>query len=282
MEVEQQSDTVQQQSSAQQPIVALEPDEAILSRTKVWPAKVRFLIWLEAIDITTKTRQICELNCQNNSVSYRTFDTLRVIPVLPNGMNYVFVFSVSRDPDLSREFMREIKDEVVLFRSPQFVPLFSTILHHHFAPNFQIPKIRIGFSLFRSRDLKFAPRLSQGMPRNMAHGYFEHVFEDVFEHVQSWMHAVQTLAGKVTVEVKVNRPWTDYRSLRGLTSPLRRDNGTVEVIINQRAWDKIPDREFHIGLTVGALQGMTMLRQLVFTEDGAKILVDHGCRGFRG
>ncbi len=155
---------------------------------------------------------------------------------------------------------------------------FTDLLSPCFHSPYVLPRICIAIPLFSPRHLPTAARLSNWAQVGKVHGYTERAYE----HVKDWMDALQILAGNVVVEVTVHRPWRDYRSLRGVTSLLRENEGKVEVRVAQRAWLRIPNPEFHVGLTVAALEGISMARQSSITADEAKELCDHGCRGFRG
>lgn len=174
--------------------------------------------------------------------------------------------------------MWEIRNKAIfMFRTPETIPLFFERLGRFYEKLEDIPPIRIAVPLFSSTQISHGAFLSKWCMRKMVHGYCE----KALEHVASWADVVQKIPSKVEVEITMHRPWMDYRNLRDLGEQMRRGGRTVEVRINEKAWDRCPNHDLHIGLTVGALKGDTMAKQSEFTADEAKTLVDHGCRGFR-
>lgn len=271
------SDAVQNQP------IAPNPNKPLFRCILELPAELRVMIWAEAAGmgaVTTNRRRHCQLNCETNEISYQQDKTTKrqIIPVYPNGMNYIFWFKISEEPILFQQFLWELKDKVIfMLRSPDAIPPFVEKLKRFFNKPEDIPGIEIAIPLFSSQDMRNASYLSRFLPRKVVHGFSE----KAFEHVKSWMDAVQNVPSQIKVEVTMHRPWMDYRSLRGLSEQMRRGNRTVKVRINEPAWMSCPRRDLHIGLTVGALHGVTMAQQSTFTESEAKALVDLGCRGFR-
>lgn len=241
------------------------------------------MIWAAASDLCgakKSRRRICQLNCQTNEISYKHDEDTdrRIVPVYLNGMNEIFWFKISEEMDLFRDFIWEIRKKVIfVFRSPNTIPQFFGKLRLFYDKPEDIPSIQIAVSMFSKQDITNAALLSRWVPRKVVHGFSE----KAFEHVESWMDAVQNVPRQVEVEVTMHRPWMDYRGLRGLSEQMRRGGRKVHVRINESAWELCPNRVLHIGLTVGALKGVTMAQQSKFTEQEAKTLVDHGCRGFR-
>lgn len=240
------------------------------------------MIWAEASNLCgakKSRRRLCQLDCKTNKISYdHEHMERRILPVYRNGLSQVFWFKITEHGDLFRDFIREIRNKsIFMFHSPNAIPRFFEQLGRFFNNPEDIPAIRISISLFSSQDITNGALLSRWVPRKIVHGYSE----KAYEHVESWMDAVQNVPCQVEVEVTMQRPWMDYRGLRGLSEQMRRGGRKVHVRINKDAWERCPNSELHIGLTVGALQGITMAQQSSFTEQEAKTLVDHGCRGFR-
>lgn len=272
-----QSDAVQNQS------VARNWNKEVTLCIADLPLELQFMIWKEAVgscELRQSRRRLCQLNGETDTISYKQDKTTerQIVPVYRNGMNIIFWFRFSGAHGSFQMFLSEIKDKVIfMFTSPNDIPAFFVLLRPFYKTLNDIPKIRISIPLFSVREIENPGYLSMWIPRKVVHGYSE----KAFEHVASWMDVVQNVPPQIEVEVTMHRPWMDYRSLRGLSGQIRRGGRTVDVRINEPAWDRCPKRDLHIGLTVGAIKGIAMAKQSNFTADEANTLVEHGCRGFR-
>ncbi|RYP31298.1 hypothetical protein DL767_005811 [Monosporascus sp. MG133] len=114
-----------------------------------------------------------------------------------------------------------------------------------------MPHIQVELPLFLTDQAKYASALSPWSSVGMAHGYRE----KAYERMKRWMDGVQAFGHAASVDILMNQPWRDYRSLRGITMPLRQYNRQVRVHIVARASRQIPQQEFHVGLTVATVEG---------------------------
>lgn len=204
-----------------------------------------------------------------------------LVTVEESGQNALFKLNVARaQPWLCREFLGAVAREVI-FVVPSSLALrnFAELLSNTFGQDMSVvPDIRMELHIFSTTNLTEAPMLSRWQPLSIAHGYAERAWE----HMKAMMDGVQMLSPWVTVDLVMCRPWLDYRCLREVTAPLRTSGRNVNVRIEKSAWSQIPQREFHIDLTISCIKGVKLGRQLDNVDAEAPGLVKYGCRGFRG
>lgn len=262
----------------------------LLLLVRALPAELRSKIWQElpllaAVPITNRGNQ-CKLDLDSGEVSRIPLDETKIIPVGDSGDNTLFrlMATIVRGGGFPYKLFHEATRSVIFsFKSSNALANFvNTINKFYDKTDYEVPLLRITIHFFSPDNMPnrvHHANLCSWTPQlPMAHGYTE----NALGHVRAWMDAVQKLNVDTEVEVCVHRPWMDYRSLRGLTAPLRANGKSPRVRVAEGRWGLIPDPSFHIGVTIASLQGTKMARQSQITLEEAKILADHGCRGFRG
>lgn len=252
------------------------------------PAELRRMIWekcLETLPLSNRGSYY-ELDTINGTTS-RFEIQARVAPVHISGMNLIFANHARNDDFLFEELLCEAAyfHVIFVFESPVALQNFAGLLAQYkpvWRTSERAPIFRIGIKFFSTQADLDTVGLSSWSSLKYAHGYHG----KVEEHIEQWAEVTQLLgevlpANLVWMEITMLRPWRDYRSLRVLTAALRANAGEVMVRVSSTAWSAIPSRDFHISLTVACLKDTFFHTQLAITENEARELVRHGCRGFR-
>ena len=217
--------------------------------------------------------------CTLDKLPY-TFHKLDVVPM--SGRAKAFGMSLARVPAAFNEFLSLNAGEMMFaFTTVASLRNFSEMFHAYVkAGPAQQAEIQVAVWLFHSAT-EFGS-MKAWKEIDMAHGYQE----NAHLHVKEWVEAVQTLPPYARVSLVLRYPWRDYRSLRGVTRPLReQDVGAGRrrlkgVAVQMDAWDEIPDDYFHLSMTVASVEGREMAEQSQVTEQKAEQLVKYGNRGF--
>lgn len=202
-----------------------------------------------------------------------------VLDVVPkSGVAKVFKLGLAQLRQNFTEFLSENAPQMTfLFTHVGSLDNFAELLQAYLmTPKGTRPvSITVAISLFSDRK-RFA-KMAGWKDTSMGHGYKE----KAEEHVKEWMDAVQSLPSGVKLIINVNQPWFDYRSLRGVTACLRSPDAvcTTDVAVTSSAWRDVPDRDFHLKMTVVSIQGG---EAPPIGEADVDELLKHGCRGFRG
>lgn len=209
--------------------------------------------------------------------------SIRRVIVRDDGQNAIFSLSLAGAPGVFRNFMAWTSHMVTyVFHSSTSLRRFVQLYKEQTGLSKSLlPPICIEIHVFQDPTFR---DLSSWREHDMAHGYEL----NAHDHFKDWVEAIQTLHG-AKVDIVMHRPWADYRSLRGVTAPLRRPGtgprepsyniGRVQV--EQSSWNEFVEPDTHIHLTAAAIMGSPYSVWSDTTEEHATFLVTHGCRGFR-
>jgi len=224
----------------------------------------------------------------------------RKIFVDDNGFCDLFREGIAKVPFTMREFLHESR-EIMIFKipSPDALRRFYDLISAPLTPGGSLaPCFRIEIDLMPTEvsgdDLAATWGMSTARrpptPRNvvtsihMAHGY-ESGFR---EHIGAWMDAVQILPSTVAIDVVIQFPWRDYRSLHRVTEPLRKDEREFRLRLHvEPAQRSLPEHDLHINLFIASLKATKCVKlmeddqEVRLSEATAQRLIRQGCRGFR-
>ena len=202
-----------------------------------------------------------------------------VLDVVPkSGVAKVFKLGLAQLRQQFNEFLSETAPEMTfLFTQPDSLANFAELLKAYLTTPKGVRPVSVTVAISLFSDHKKFAKMAKWHETSMAHGYKE----KAEEHVKEWMEVVQILPSNVKLILLFNQPWFDYRSLRGVTACLRSSDAgcTTDVAVTKRAWKDVPDKDFHLKMTVASTQGGDVSFP---SEVDVEALLKHGCRGFRG
>lgn len=222
-----------------------------------------------------------ELDPETDKIVESTVDSaeFHIVNTVPkSGRADLFGVSLQHVPKAFHEFLSQnALDMTFVFTTAESLVNFTELFNAAVTAvdGLRTP-ISVAIRLFD--DNKQFGSLEKWKELEMPHGYRE----GARRHVEGFVDAVQPLPHYVNICIVLERPWRDYRALRGVTAPLR-ENGRreLEIAVSKSRWKAIPEADFHLSMTVAGLQGRSLNQQAEMDENEARGLVKYGCRGLR-
>jgi hypothetical protein len=246
----------------------------------VLPGELRNMIWREVVKTISTHSQIemtwTYIDEDNQAASVEEHKADHAATQAFISPTELFEHSLSRVPQLFHEFLGEIAPTTMFtFDEPWELAKFSELLNTQTRKGSALRyDLNVAVRIFRF-DRNFRP-MTKWRQSDVPHGRWYRANE----HVEGWINAMQTLPECVTIHLPFWRPWLDYARLRAVTKPLReRGAEHIRVAVQRFNWRRIPNLEMHFKL-IADLKYDTL--RLDIGEADAKVLSEHGCRGFRG
>ncbi|KAF4949804.1 hypothetical protein FSARC_13390 [Fusarium sarcochroum] len=161
----------------------------------------------------------------------------------------------------------------------RFADVVKSDFFRHSPPR-QTLALSVELHIFHPDELPRAEELTEWVEVDSEHGCNQRAVY----HLSAWMEAVEKLVQlpiKLDVRLCMEKPYRAYLTLRNETRVLRAENVTLEVILTESSWEKVPEKGFLMALTKFAITGKKMddvyeKQRLGFTNEQNDMMFKYG------